>query len=380
MKAHNSRPSAAFTLVELLVVIAIIGILIGLLLPAIQAAREAARGAQCQNQLRQVALAMQNHVNALGTFPTGGTGWNPDIRQYLTGTDVNNLANSTGVPNGPNKQGLGWGYQLLPYLEQNSLKAVTTMAQLASTRVPEFFCPSRRPSAMSTVFSGAVNGVRLPYLLTDYAAAVPATYNNPAGRIKVMHRVLPWSDPNAVANYNRIVSSTLYGRGNPSNPNQLLSKDYVCDGLIVRTPWNWKSQTVPEGNEKAITPRQCSDGLSNTLLVSEKLVRTDLYEGGSWSDDFGWADGWDADQMRTTGVGPLSDGDSLCYSTATERVCGGDPPGYNENWIFGSAHPSGINAAFADGSVQRISFDVDVRLFNYLGTRNDGQVVDVNQL
>ena len=129
----------------------------------------------------------------------------------------------------------------------------------------------------------------------------------------------------------------------------------------------------------AVKPSACTDGLSKTLLVSEKLLRTDLYDGGSWSDDLGWADGWDPDQLRSTGLQPLSDNDSYCYGPQRNR-CGGPPPGNNDVFIFGSAHPSGINALFGDGSIHIINYDVDVVLFNYLGARNDDQVVDVSNL
>src|SRR3954471_11996110 len=61
----------AFTLVELLVVIAIIGILVALLLPAIQAAREAARRAQCQNNLKNVSLAVLNYESSKKILPMG---------------------------------------------------------------------------------------------------------------------------------------------------------------------------------------------------------------------------------------------------------------------------------------------------------------------
>src|SRR5262245_48868071 len=113
------RSFAGFTLVELLVVIAIIGILIALLLPAIQSAREAARRTNCRNNLKQMGLALLNHHQVRKSFPTGGTlpwsGSGGGSSTPIVNVDLG------GKPFGPDKQTMGWAFQLLPYLEERSL-------------------------------------------------------------------------------------------------------------------------------------------------------------------------------------------------------------------------------------------------------------------
>jgi len=368
-----------FTLVELLVVIAIIGVLVALLLPAVQAAREAARRTTCINQLRQIGIAMQNHVSTRKIFPTGGNRNAPRIENYVTGA----ATGGSGRPNGPNRQGLGWAYQILSYLEQGNVQNITTTDQLKATVVSVYYCPSRR--APEILGDGAFGTV-----LMDYAAAQPSSFQCPvtAANSGMRYDVRPF-DVYGGSHQDAARAYWCKGGGNGGAPEE----NGVYDGVIVRTPWiiiNGATPTAPaqgqrvSGNPTAIKPGQISDGTSNTLVVAEKYVRSDVYSGGlpsgrtlSASDDRGWTDGWDPDTIRFTGYQPISDSDGSCFTSDANihPRCTGDGP---DVYFFGSAHPGGINTMFADASVHFLSFDIESILFNSLGTRNGEEVVDLS--
>jgi prepilin-type N-terminal cleavage/methylation domain-containing protein len=135
------RKSAAFTLIELLVVIAIIGLLVALLIPAVQAAREAARRVLCQNNLKQIGLALHGYHDAIASFPMGYMAWRSPDPLFAP-------------------PGWGWASSALPFLEQHPLYgAINLLMRIEDqanqtarlTPVAGYVCPSDRNTGRFTV-------------------------------------------------------------------------------------------------------------------------------------------------------------------------------------------------------------------------------------
>jgi prepilin-type processing-associated H-X9-DG protein len=365
LPAVSKRQRDAFTLVDLLVVIAIIGILVALLLPAIQAAREAARRTQCKNNLKNIGLACINFETSQKTFPTGGETFGVFVEDYYEG----------GEPAGVPKIGVGWGFQLLPYLEEGAVQNIRTSDEMRDVSVPIYICPSRRGVVRITNERG------LSVVLTDYASTHPATKRHAADPDPVDVGQWPsWS-------WHIVYNLAFTGGGPPDYAGGSVRPDSasqhevgegprangVYDGVIVRSPWRWSGLSLSGDSsgffvENSPFPTKVSkitDGTSKTVMIGEKYVRQDTYFDSSSSDDTGWTDGWDPDIMRCTCVPPLNDGQVIEHLTFN---IGETPPPYV--WNLGSAHKSGFNAVFADGSVRSINYDIDIYVLNALGTRN----------
>jgi prepilin-type N-terminal cleavage/methylation domain-containing protein len=160
-RAPRTRRQAGFTLIELLVVIAIISMLIGMLLPAVQQAREAANRISCGNNLHQISLALHNYEGLEGSLP----------------------------PSRLDGENASWAWLLLPYMEQDNLYKdwdrrqpfCNVPLEIRKSRVPNYFCPSRRTAKTSDVNINFPNpaGCSLVYGVTgalgDYAACIGTT-------------------------------------------------------------------------------------------------------------------------------------------------------------------------------------------------------------
>jgi prepilin-type N-terminal cleavage/methylation domain-containing protein/prepilin-type processing-associated H-X9-DG protein len=329
------RTRTAFTLIELLVVIAIIAMLIGLLLPAVQKVREAAARMKCQNNLKQIGLALHNYHDANQCFPPG----------YIDGnTDPNSTPDNDVGP------GWGWASLILPFLEQGNVYTrinfkqpvgMGVNAQISQQPLTIFQCPS-----------------------DPYQQAVPiydSSFSSPIATV-------------AHSNYVGCSGWEECFNGAGGNPQPGPGADGLSGlyGPAGRGVFYRNSRT----NVAAVT-----DGMSNTVFAGE---RSGNHAPSTWTGAVpgGRCPAWMATQPPTPyspPPGPAYDsadfGEALVLAHCNgTHLPNADFPIYDPD-VFYSMHIGGANFLLGDGSVRFITSSINPNTYQALGTIAGGEVL-----
>ncbi|WP_373653762.1 DUF1559 domain-containing protein [Schlesneria sp. DSM 10557] len=326
----GKRVQSGFTLIELLVVIAIIAVLIALLLPAVQQAREAARRAQCKNNLKQIGLALHNYESTWKVFPThslqpyAGPHWKD--RRYSWYTAILPHIDQANVYNMYNVS--------LDWHDDDNILAV-------ESNIPAFRCPS----AMTRT------GFEWTSLIYYPDASPTATFATSPRNFYY----------GGVTDYANIagISSALNNTLNPK------FSDNTNLGVLRRDVSPLSSVT---------------DGLSNTVMVSECGSRPQLYQKGVLVPE-GSPKTW-----GTTATKPFPTGGVWASHNKGFLIDGAQPNGYtnslgpcaincsNDSEIY-SFHTGMANALMGDGSVRSLGASTSLPMLISLITSNGGEVI-----
>lgn len=338
-----SRVRRAFSLVELLVVIAIIGVLVGLLLPAVQGAREAARRSACQNNLRQLGVALHNYENSQRVFPPS----------CLEGVAVGSAP---------------WSGQavLLPYLEGDTLFRKIDFSQsyssgsnmslfppngVASVRVDTLVCPGE---TKATPVLDATNGAPKHF---------PLNYGLNVGPYLVLDAS----------------SAARPDGGGAFAPFKRLRPAAYVDGL---------SKTLALAEVKAKTPRAQEISSMPTAMPSSAAAAGALAAGGTFGAESGHTE-WVCGRALHIGftttfppntVVPYTHSDGRDYDV---DVCG-PREGSTSTAVTRavvtsrSHHRDMVNAAMMDGSVRSIASGIELSTWQALGSRAGGEAIGGN--
>ncbi len=318
-----------FTLVELLVVIAIIGILVALLLPAIQAAREAARRTSCNNNLKQIGIALANYHDTYKKFPP-----------------VAIFGKSVGSPQPAYNH--TWCLMILPFMEQQPLYDSVDLLKrvwdqpIRNTVVPAFLCPS--DSGFGTVPAQSQD-----IAVTHYIAAEGWHW---------------WPGP-VVPNGNLVAGADYQGVFAGGQATKMAN---ITDGTS-------NTIVVAESNStgyKGVATTWMTNGAGIPRLAGEGVFRSAfVFTGnGGICCETGWYSKPDDSGTQTGGAWFRSSP----YSYMPSYICAW---GLNSEWpSTGSIHPGAELVVFADGSVHIIKTEVTYQVWCALNAMADGQPLD----
>ena len=330
-----------FTLVELLVVIAIIGILLSLLLPAVQAAREAARRTQCANNMKQLGLAMHNHIVVHGALPANG---------------VFAYSGSAVVSTSP------WSAlaRLLPYVEQENLSRAidfstgyNTQPAISSKRIGTFLCP------------GEIN---------DRGNGTDPTYGNKHWTLNYAVNQGTWSVLTGKAAGMR-PSDGAFSSSRTTSPADFL--DGLSNTLALAEVKGFTNRVTAASSTAVLNPPPAppsapGDVLSFSLGAFDPVKYTHVE----------WVDGKIHETGFTTVFPPNTvvryvDGGTnydVDFVTATESSVGDTYAAVTAR----SYHPGGVNALLMDGSVRFASSNTRQDVWRAMGTRAGGETTASN--
>jgi len=314
----------AFTLIELLVVIAIIAILIGLLLPAVQKVREAANRAQCQNNLKQLGLALHSYHDSFKKFPPGGE------------EDVLPKPNAAG--NTAFIRGTSWIVYILSHIEQSALYKQYNFTL-----------------AYNAAANGVVGGNVVPTLYCP-SGPDPKQYLDPNTNLTT----------NPGSHYHGVS-----GPGYPANPTvnayNGLTYNYTVGNANGNGAWSahgilsqYRDSTGSVSTGRLVKLGAIRDGTSNTLMVGEVSW---VIPSGSPNHYRSWIRG------NNGGFGVCK---VVYYPINSLTVYNGSS---NFNAVnFGSEHSGGCNFALGDASVRFVTASIDTSLFMALASIDSGEV------
>ncbi len=334
----RQQPSKGFTLIELLVVIAIIGVLVGLLLPAVQQARESARRVSCNNKLKQLGLAMHNHLDAKQAFPPRAV-WG-----FETGSQPYTENHHT------------WITFILPYLEEQSLAASIDLKQpawgkphldasLAGLRCPTdafFLSPVETRNLTITNYAGCEGYDWWQSRYVGTVASHGGTVNANVTGVLGQTSSGGFTKPHA-----KIPADILDGMSKT-----LLLAEVTSVGFFGAAGKNGAG--VPGATSRAYCRAALVDVTVDGAIAQTPWKKADGSGTGSWI--------YGVPGAGTTGLPGIGGPVFMTYGGINSQT-----------WGANSFHPGIIQIAMCDGSVRPANETMTWQVWNFICSAEDGQ-------